>query len=52
VRARQFAVDVVGGLGGLLVDLRDVPLQLPDRLEPRRELLAGWEASVWRGAER
>ena len=28
-RGRHFAVDVAGGLGGLLVDLRDVPLRLP-----------------------
>ncbi|MEZ0241119.1 MAG: hypothetical protein ACAH65_10005, partial [Chloroflexota bacterium] len=30
-RGRHFAVDVGGGLAGLLVDLRDVPLRLPDR---------------------
>src|SRR5207245_2876156 len=40
VRGRRFAVEVGGGLGGLLVDLRDVPLHLPERLEQRRELLA------------
>ena len=38
-RGRQFAVEVTGGLGGLLVDLRDVPLRLPERAERRRELL-------------
>ena len=26
-RGRHFAIDVTGGLGGLVVDLRDVPLQ-------------------------
>ena len=28
-RGRHFAIDVTGGLGGLVVDLRDVPLRLP-----------------------
>jgi len=47
VRGRRFAVDVGGGLGGLLVDLRDVPLRLPERLEHRRELLDAWQESLW-----
>jgi hypothetical protein len=51
VRARHIALDVTGGLGGLVVDLRDVPMRLPDRLEPRRELLATWQAAVWPGFE-
>jgi hypothetical protein len=51
VRGRRFAVDVSGGLGGLLVDLRDVPLRLPDRQDRRRELLAGWQAALWGGGE-
>ena len=46
-RGRRFAVDVSGGLGGLLVDLRDVPLRLPDRLDRRRELLEAWQESLW-----
>jgi hypothetical protein len=46
-RGRRFAVDVSGGLGGLLVDLRDVPLRLPDRLDRRRELLDAWQESLW-----
>ena len=46
---RRFAVEVTGGLGGLLVDLRDIPLRLPDRPERRRELLAAWQAAVWPG---
>ena len=46
-RGRRFAVDVSGGLGGLLVDLRDVPLRLPDRLDRRRELLGAWQESLW-----
>jgi hypothetical protein len=52
VRARHVAAEVAGGLGGLLVDLRDVPLHLPDRLEPRRELLAAWQAATWPGMDR
>jgi hypothetical protein len=50
-RGRHFAVDVAGGLGGLLVDLRDVPLRLPDRVDRRRELLAGWQEALWAGHE-
>jgi hypothetical protein len=50
-RARHVAVEVAGGLGGLLVDLRDVPMRLPDRPERRRELLAEWESVLWVGAD-
>jgi len=50
-RGRHFAVDVAGGLGGLLVDLRDVPLRLPDRPDRRRELLAAWQGALWIGGE-
>ena len=46
-RGRRFAIDVSGGLGGLLVDLRDVPLRLPDRMDRRRELLDAWQESLW-----
>ncbi|HEX5148199.1 MAG TPA: hypothetical protein VFW02_03885, partial [Candidatus Limnocylindrales bacterium] len=45
-RGRHFAIDVTGGLGGLLVDLRDVPLRLPDRADLRSELLEAWQAAV------
>ena len=31
VRGRRIALDVTGGLGGLLVDTREVPLRLPER---------------------
>jgi hypothetical protein len=51
VRVRHAAVEVAGGLGGLLVDLRDVPLRLPDRPELRRDLLAAWQAGVWAGID-
>lgn len=51
-RGRRFAVDVSGGLGGLLVDLRDVPLRLPERAERRRELLEAWQESLWMTRDR
>jgi hypothetical protein len=50
-RGRHFAVDVAGGLGGLLVDLRDVPLRLPERHERRREVLGAWQDLVWAGRD-
>lgn len=50
-RGRHFAIDVAGGLGGLMVDLRDVPLKLPERADRRRDLLAAWQSSMWAGAE-
>jgi hypothetical protein len=50
-RGRRFALELAGGLGGLLVDLRDVPLRLPDRLERRRELLGAWQQSLWAGID-
>lgn len=49
-RGRHFSIDVTGGLGGLLVDLRDVPLRLPERAERRRDLLAAWQGALWAGA--
>ena len=52
VRARHFVLPVVGGLGGLLVDLRDVPLRLPSRPDRRREQLAAWQRPLWPDAER
>ena len=50
-RGRRFVVEVGGGLGGLLVDLRDVPLRLPERSERRRELLAAWQDALWTGID-
>jgi hypothetical protein len=50
-RGRHFVVQVSGGLGGLLVDLRDIPLRLPERQEHRREQLAAWHDSLWTGLE-
>jgi hypothetical protein len=50
--ARHFGAEVAGGLAGLMVDLRGVPLRLPERAEPRRELLAGWQGVLWEEAGR
>lgn len=51
VQGRRFAVEVGGGLSGMLVDLRDVPLRLPERSERRRELLDAWQRALWPGYE-
>jgi len=51
LRARHFAVEVAGGLGGLIVDLRDIPMALPERIERRRDLLAAWQALAWAGVD-
>jgi hypothetical protein len=48
-RGRRLSVEVGGGLGGLLVDLRDVPLRLPDRAERRRAMLQAWQDAFWAG---
>jgi hypothetical protein len=45
-RGRHFAVDVSGGLAGLMVDLRDVPMRLPERADRRRELLDSWQTAA------
>lgn len=51
-RARRVAVPVSGGVAGLAVDLRDVPLRLPDRRDRRRAALAAWGELAWPGDER
>jgi hypothetical protein len=51
-RARRVAVPVSGGVAGLAVDLRDVPLRLPERRDRRRAALAGWGELAWPGDER
>ena len=50
-RGKRFAIEVSGGLAGLLVDLRDIPLRLPDRAERRRDVLADWQRPLWPGIE-
>ena len=39
------------GSAASLVDLRDVPLRLPDRADRRRDLLAAWQAALWQGSD-
>ncbi len=51
-RTRHVAVPVTGGLAGLILDLRDVPLRLPERRDRRRTLLADWSALAWPGDDR
>lgn len=51
VRSHHLAVEVAGGLGGLLVDTREIPLRLPDRPERRRDLLDAWQRPLWPAAE-
>jgi hypothetical protein len=48
-RARRVTVPVAGGVGGLAVDLRDVPLRLPERRDRRRAALVEWDSRAWPG---
>ena len=50
-RGHHFAIDVTGGLAGLVLDLRDVPLKLPDRADLRGELLEAWQTLLVTGGE-
>ena len=50
-RARHVAFEVTGGLGGLLVDTREIPLRLPERPERRREYLDAWQRPLWTNDE-
>lgn len=50
-RGRHFAIEVTGGLGGLVVDMRDVPLRLPDRADLRGEMLESWQATLLNGRD-
>lgn len=51
VRAKRFGLDVTGGLCGLLIDTREVPLRLPERSERRREVIDAWERPLWIGGD-
>lgn len=46
-RARRVAIDVSGGLAGLLLDGRGFPLRLPTRGDDRRAALAAWHDPLW-----
>ncbi|RKY16468.1 MAG: hypothetical protein DRQ55_17935 [Planctomycetota bacterium] len=52
VQGRRLSLDVRGGLGGLLIDTRSIPLDLPTGAEQRRSALEAWEAPVWVGSDR
>ncbi len=52
VSDRHLTLELSGGLGGLLVDTRPIPLVLPASGEPRRTQLETWEAPAWAGLER
>ncbi len=45
-------MELSGGLGGLFVDTRPIPLELPSGGEARRAALEAWEAPTWVGSER
>lgn len=47
IRGRHIAIQLAGGIGGLLVDTREMPLRLPDQAERRRSLIEGWERPLW-----
>jgi len=46
-RGRHFSVEVSGGLCGLLVDLRDIPMRVSDRPDSRRSALEAWQRGMW-----
>jgi hypothetical protein len=52
VEGRRLRLEVSGGLGGLLIDTRPIPLRWPSGAEQRRATLAAWEAGAWLGTER
>jgi len=47
VRAKRVRFEMAGGLGGLLVDTRGIPLRLPQHPERRREALDAWQRPLW-----
>jgi hypothetical protein len=46
-RAHHFSIEVGGGLGGLIVDLRDIPMRISDRPDSRRAALEAWQRGMW-----
>jgi hypothetical protein len=51
-RARRSHATVMGGVVGLALDARDVPLVLPRRTDDRRAVLAAWRDSLQREPQR
>ena len=52
VEGQRLTLEVSGGLGGLLVDTRPIPLELPSTSDQRRAQLEAWEAPAWMGSDR
>ncbi len=52
VSGQRIGLEVSGGLGGLLMDTRPIPLELPSSPEQRRALLEAWEEPAWMGGDR
>ena len=52
VERQRFRLEASGGLGGLLIDTRSIPLDWPGSPEQRRALLERWEEPVWMGSDR
>ena len=46
-RGRHFEVDVAGGLCGVIVDLRDIPLRLEGPPEARRAAREALQRAAW-----
>lgn len=46
-RGHHFSVDVEGGLAGLLIDLREIPMRISDRPDSRRAALDAWQRGMW-----
>ena len=51
-RARRSHATVMGGVVGLALDARDVPLVLPRRTDDRRAVLAAWRDALQREPQR
>ena len=47
VSGHRLALEVSGGLGGLLIDTRPLDLSLPESGESRRAMLEAWERPAW-----
>jgi hypothetical protein len=52
IQGRHLTLELTGGLGGLFVDTRPIPLDLPSSGEARRTALEAWEAPIWAGLDR
>ena len=52
VSGQRLGLEVSGGLGGLLLDTRPIPLDLPSSGEQRRAQLEAWEAPAWASSDR